>query len=153
MSSAANCENMNFVYTLAKLLKVSDKSFIKSLNSFVGLPHRYEVFLKKKNITFVNDSKATSFQATKFALTSSKNIFWILGGLPKDKDKIETFTENYNKFLHLRNHAANRKIVCGDLDWSIKNDMASFFEQIIHLTWRNILVVKREPLLVFAQIL
>ena len=89
LSSAANCENMNFVYTLAKLLKVSDKSFIKSLNSFVGLPHRYEVFLKKKNITFVNDSKATSFQATKFALTSSKNIFWILGGLPKDKDKIE----------------------------------------------------------------
>ena len=89
LSSTANCENMNFVYTLAKLLKVSDKSFIKSLNSFVGLPHRYEVFLKKENITFVNDSKATSFQATKFALTSSKNIFWILGGLPKDKDKIE----------------------------------------------------------------
>ena len=45
-------------------------------------------FLKRKGITFINDSKATSFQATKFALSSSKNIYWILGGLPKDNDKI-----------------------------------------------------------------
>jgi UDP-N-acetylmuramoylalanine--D-glutamate ligase len=89
LNSSANFENMNFVYTLAKLLKITDKSFIKSMNNFVGLPHRYEVFFKKKNITFINDSKATSFQATKFALTSSRNIFWILGGIPKDKDKIE----------------------------------------------------------------
>ncbi len=58
------------------------------MNSFKGLPHRYEIFLKKKNITFINDSKATSFQATKFALASRKNIYWIVGGLPKDKDKI-----------------------------------------------------------------
>ena len=43
---------------------------------------------KKKNTIFINDSKATSFQATKFALASAKNIYWILGGLPKDKDKI-----------------------------------------------------------------
>ena len=89
LNSNANFENMNFVYTLAKLLKITDKSFIKSMNNFVGLSHRYEVFLKKKNVTFINDSKATSFQATKFALTSSKNIFWILGGIPKNKDQIE----------------------------------------------------------------
>ncbi len=83
-----NEENMKFVYTLSKLLKINDRSFIKSMNSFIGLPHRYEVFLKKKNIMFVNDSKATSFEATKFALANSKNIYWILGGLPKDNDKI-----------------------------------------------------------------
>ena len=39
---------MNFVYTLSKLLKISDKSFVNSMNTFVGLPHRYEIFLKKK---------------------------------------------------------------------------------------------------------
>ena len=27
--------------------------------------------------------------ASKFALASSKNIYWILGGIPKDKDKID----------------------------------------------------------------
>ena len=80
---------MNFVYALAKTLKINNHSFIKSMSSFVGLPHRYEIFFKRKGITFINDSKATSLQATKFALASSKNIYWILGGLPKDKDKID----------------------------------------------------------------
>ena len=54
----------------------------------MGLPHRYEIFYKKRNIVFINDSKATSFEATKYALSNSKNIYWILGGLPKKKDKI-----------------------------------------------------------------
>ena len=57
------------------------------MNSFKGLSHRYEVFLKKKNIIFINDSKASSFQAAKGGLINNKNIFWILGGLPKKGDK------------------------------------------------------------------
>jgi UDP-N-acetylmuramoylalanine--D-glutamate ligase len=88
LRSMTNDENMNFVYALAKLLKIKKNSFIKSMSSFSGLPHRYEIFLKKNNITFINDSKATSFQAAQFALASSKNIYWILGGLPKNKDRI-----------------------------------------------------------------
>ena len=82
-----NDENMIFAYTLSKLFKISEKSFIAATNSFVGLSHRYEVFLKKKNIIFINDSKATSFESTKFALSNSKNVYWILGGLPKKNDK------------------------------------------------------------------
>ena len=78
---------MIFAYTLSKLFKISEKSFIAATNSFVGLSHRYEVFLKKKNIIFINDSKATSFESTKFALSNSKNVYWILGGLPKKNDK------------------------------------------------------------------
>ena len=83
-----NDENMSIVYAFSKLLKINDARFITAVNSFVGLSHRYEIFLKKKNITFINDSKATSFESTKFALSNSKNIYWILGGLPKKKDKI-----------------------------------------------------------------
>ncbi len=89
LKSCINDENMSFVYTLSMLLKIKESSFIKSMNSFLGLPHRHEIILKKKGITFINDSKATSFQATKYALASSKNIYWILGGLPKEEDKIE----------------------------------------------------------------
>ena len=48
LKSSTNDENMNFVYALAKILKINDKSFIKSMSSFVGLPHRYEIFFKKK---------------------------------------------------------------------------------------------------------
>ena len=84
-----NDENMAHVFELSKILKLNKKSLIKSLNTFVGLPHRYEIFLKRKNCIFINDSKATSFQATKFALANTKNIYWIVGGLPKKGDIID----------------------------------------------------------------
>ena len=93
LNSDINDENMSNVYELSKILKISKNSFFKSLKTFSGLPHRYEIFLKKKNYTFINDSKATSFQATKFALQNTKNIFWIVGGLPKKNDKF-----NFNGF-------------------------------------------------------
>ena len=83
-----NNENMSFVLAFAKLLKIRKKNFIKSLRTFKGLPHRYEVFFKKKNCTFINDSKATSFESCKYALENTKNIYWIVGGLPKKNDKI-----------------------------------------------------------------
>ena len=43
-----NDENMSFVFNLSKILKIKEKFFLKTLNSFKGLPHRYEIFLKKK---------------------------------------------------------------------------------------------------------
>ena len=63
-----NDTNMSHVLELSKLLKISIKSFTQSFKTFKGLPHRYEIFLRKKNYTFINDSKATSFEATKSAL-------------------------------------------------------------------------------------
>ena len=84
-----NQQNMSFVQAISKTLKISDKSLIKSLGSFKGLPHRHEIIYKKNNKTFINDSKATSFEASKFALKGNKNIFWILGGLPKKGDKFK----------------------------------------------------------------
>ena len=89
LTSKLNDQNMSFTYTFAKLLKIKDSSFVKTINSFKGLPHRYELFLKRKDTLFINDSKATSFKSTQFALSSSKNIYWILGGLPKKEDKIK----------------------------------------------------------------
>ena len=67
-----NDENMCNAFFLSKLLKISENNFLNSLKSFIGLPHRYEIFLKKKNCIFINDSKATTFQATKFALKIQK---------------------------------------------------------------------------------
>ena len=96
VNSKMNDENMVFNYTFAKLMKIKDKAFINSMKSFKGLPHRFEIFLKQKNITFINDSKATSFKATQPALSSLKNIYWILGGLPKKGDKIRLTKDKKN---------------------------------------------------------
>ena len=89
LKSSANDQNLSFVYAISKLFNIRKKNFIKCLSNFKGLPHRQEFFLKFKNIKFVNDSKATSFEATKHALNNYKNIFWILGGLPKKGDKFK----------------------------------------------------------------
>ena len=75
MKFSINDENMSSVYTLIKLLKIKQSLFLKSLNTFSGLPHRYEVFLRKKNCVFINDSKATTFQASKLALKKFKKYF------------------------------------------------------------------------------
>ena len=82
-----NLENVSFVYKISTILKIKKNIIIKALNTFKGLPHRNEIFYQKSGITFINDSKATSFDATENALKNSKNIFWILGGLPKLNDK------------------------------------------------------------------
>ena len=42
--SDINNENMSFVLALAKLLNISEKNFLRAMNSFQGLPHRFEIF-------------------------------------------------------------------------------------------------------------
>ena len=82
-----NLENVAFAYKISTILKVQKNIILRALNTFKSLPHRNETFYQKRGITFVNDSKATSFDATQHALKNSKNIFWIVGGLPKLSDK------------------------------------------------------------------
>ncbi len=89
----ANKDNISFAYSISKIFKIKKKKFVKSLDSFKGLPHRHEIFFNTRNCTFINDSKATSFEAAKYALNSNDNIIWILGGLPKEKDKF--FVKKY----------------------------------------------------------
>ncbi len=95
LKSKANEENISFVYKLSKILKIKDKTFINAINTFKGLPHRHEIFYKKKGVRFIDDSKATSFESSRFALQSNRNIFWIVGGLPKLGD--EFYLRNLKK--------------------------------------------------------
>ena len=133
LTSKINDENMSYVYTFAKLLKISDKSFISSMKSFKGLPHRFEILYKKNNITFINDSKATSFAATEIALSSIKNIYWILGGLPKKNDKINltTYKKNIIKcYLIGKNISFFEKKVKGKINYSITRNLKNSIVKI-----------------------
>ena len=111
LRSEANFENMIFVYEISILFKIKKSFFIKYMNSFKGLEHRQEIFFKKNDITFINDSKATSFEATKLALKSYKNILWIIGGIPKknDKIKIHSVKKNIFKCFIIGNHITHFK--------------------------------------------
>jgi len=134
LESNINDENMSFVYTLSKLLSINEKNFIKAFNSFVGLPHRYEIFLRKKNVIFINDSKATSFVSTKYALLNSKNIYWILGGLPKKNDKIilSGIKKNIIKcYLVGKNIKFFQRQIQNKINFSITNDLNKTLIKII----------------------
>ena len=101
------------------------------------MPHRYEIFLKKKNCIFINDSKATSFQATKCALENTKNIFWIVGGQPKKNDKINVkkFKKDIVKTYIIGKNINFFKIrIRNDLNFfianSLKNSIIEIFKDI-----------------------
>lgn len=85
----ANKDNVAFAYYITKFFRINKKNFLKSLESFNGLSHRHEIFLKLGKSIFINDSKATSFESTQYALKSNNNIIWIAGGQPKKNDKIK----------------------------------------------------------------
>ena len=134
LTSNINEENMSFVYAFSKLLKIREKSFFKAMRSFKGLSHRFEVFLKKGGIKFINDSKATSFTATKSALYSLKNIHWILGGVPKknDKFKLLDFKKNIIKcYLIGKNISFFKNQIKGKIDFSITKNLKNSIIQIL----------------------
>ena len=107
------------------------KFFLSSLKSFKGLPHRHEFFLKIGNHTFVNDSKATSFESTKFALKSNNNIIWITGGQPKKNDKfdIDQFKEKIIKAYIIGNH---KNLFIKQIDKKIKFETFNNLNRAIH---------------------
>ena len=134
LASNINDENVSFVFELSKLININQKSFVKSIQSFKGLDHRFEIFMKKKNVTFINDSKATTYESAITAISGLKNIFWILGGLPKKGDKINLF--NYKKkiikcYLIGKNINFFKKQIEGKVSFSISKTLESAINQII----------------------
>ena len=139
---------MSFVYNLSKVLKINEKSLINSLKSFQGLPHRYEIFYKKNNKIFINDSKATSFEASKYAIKNNKNIFWIVGGLPKigDKFQLGKIKKNIIKTYIIGKHMKNfqkylKKSVKLQLCANLKDAIITIFKDTKNIRNRKITIL------------
>ena len=81
-----NAENILATYATAKILNLNSQKILQAINSFGGLPHRMEIIGQAKNITFINDSKATNIAATSKVLDCYEDIHWIAGGILKEKE-------------------------------------------------------------------
>lgn len=82
-----NQENVMAAALVGHCLSVSSHHMRSSVRSFSGLEHRWEKVLTLRRVDFVNDSKATTVDATVKALRSSdKKIVLILGGRDKGAD-------------------------------------------------------------------
>ena len=103
-----NIQNLIFAYNIAKKLKIKDDVIIKSLNEFKGLSHRQEIIFSNKKLLCINDSKATSFDASLQCLLNYNKIYWIVGGLPKYQDYFDlkkVKKKNYKSIYYWKTHA------------------------------------------------
>jgi len=78
-----NAQNAACAVGAALALRLGPDAIQQALMTFPGLAHRMEQVGRKRNVLFVNDSKATNADATAWALASFSDIFWIAGGRPK----------------------------------------------------------------------
>ena len=108
--SISNRENLSFVLSIAKYFKLKKNIVIDVIKNFKGLNYRQQIIFSKKNISVINDSKSTSYSSSLEMLKSLKNIYWLLGGIPKKGDKFNLpkkyyknikcyiFGKNFKKF-------------------------------------------------------
>jgi UDP-N-acetylmuramoylalanine--D-glutamate ligase len=84
LRGAHNAQNALFAAAACWELGLEDEEIARGLLSFPGLPHRMEEAARRGAVVFVNDSKATNADAAAKALASFDDIFWIVGGKPKE---------------------------------------------------------------------
>jgi len=98
---------------------LNNKILIKTLNRFKGLKYRQQIIYENKNLTIINDSKSTSFASSENLLKNLKNVYWILGGIPKKGDQFnlsEKHCKNFKIFIFGNNYKEFKK--------NIKNKIA-----------------------------
>ncbi|MDX5419795.1 MAG: UDP-N-acetylmuramoyl-L-alanine--D-glutamate ligase [Hymenobacteraceae bacterium] len=82
-----NQYNTMAAVAVAKLLEVADKEIEKALETFENAEHRLQQVGIAKEVTYINDSKATNVEAVWYALEGIKQpIVWIAGGVDKGND-------------------------------------------------------------------
>ena len=87
MLTDGNKENLAFVIEISKILRIKKRNLFNVLKKFNGLEYRQQIIFRSKDLTIINDSKATSFSSSESILNSLSNISWIVGGLAKKGDK------------------------------------------------------------------
>ena len=95
-----NYQNAAAAVAIALTLEAEQPEIEFALQCFKGLPHRQELVRELFGVYFINDSKATNFDAAERALSSFKSIYWIAGGLSKDNRITESFFKNLENVEH-----------------------------------------------------
>ncbi|MFL2897272.1 MAG: UDP-N-acetylmuramoyl-L-alanine--D-glutamate ligase [Candidatus Pelagibacter sp.] len=121
-SSKTNQANLSFALEIIKNFPIKKNILLKSINKFSGLNYRQQIIFQNKKLMIINDSKSTSYSSSEELLKMHNNIYWLVGGIPKKKDKLNLsknnlkdiqvyiFGKNYQKFYNdLKNKAKLQK--------------------------------------------
>ncbi|MDJ1182414.1 UDP-N-acetylmuramoyl-L-alanine--D-glutamate ligase [Roseofilum casamattae] len=87
MVGTHNLQNLLMALGAARLAGIEAGAIAKAVESFPGVPHRLEVIREIEGIKFVNDSKATNYDAAEVGLSAvTAPVILIAGGEAKDGD-------------------------------------------------------------------
>jgi UDP-N-acetylmuramoylalanine--D-glutamate ligase len=82
-----NLQNLLLSVAAARLAGIDKDAISRAISEFPGVPHRLEHICTWEGIDFINDSKATNYDAAEVGLASVKSpVILIAGGEPKDGD-------------------------------------------------------------------
>ena len=87
MVGSHNLQNLLMAVAAAKLAGIDNKSIAKAIAEFPGVAHRLEHICNINGVDFINDSKATNYDAAEVGLSSVEApAILIAGGDPKAGD-------------------------------------------------------------------
>src|SRR5579885_224367 len=84
LPGAHNWQNAALGYAAVRPFVKDAKAVADAIARFPGLPHRIEDVGRAGKVRFINDSKATNADAAERALVCFSDIYWIVGGRPKE---------------------------------------------------------------------
>ena len=127
---------------------IKKKIIFRAFNTFKGLSHRNEIFYKKGEIIFINDSKATTFNSAQHTLRNNKNIFWIVGGVPKLGDifNLRSLSKNIKKAYIIGkkiNYFKNQigKAVKYKSSFNLENAVQDIFKDLVFFKKKQAIVL------------
>ena len=87
MAGEHNQQNLLMAVAAAKLAGIDQEAIAKAITNFPGVPHRLEHICTWQGMDFINDSKATNYDAAQVGLASVDSpVILIAGGEAKDGD-------------------------------------------------------------------
>jgi len=104
------------------LADISEDVLVRAVQTFKSLGHRFETVASHQNITYINDSKATTIQA---ALTAIQNVgdpfYLFMGGRSKGEDYGELSGLLSGRDVHLFLYGENRNEISEKLSKELNN--------------------------------
>lgn len=87
MPGIHNQQNLLMAVAAARLAGIEKSAIAEAITSFAGVPHRLEQICRYRGVTYINDSKATNYDAAQVGLSSvAAPTILIAGGQAKEGD-------------------------------------------------------------------
>ena len=129
----ANKENLSFIMAISNKFKLKKKIVIKTLKRFKGLKYRQQIIYKDSFLTIINDSKSTTFASSISILKKKLNIYWLLGGIPKQGDKFnldKKYYSNIKAFIYGKNKKFFNNQLRGKIKYNNFDNLSNALKKI-----------------------